>query len=128
MEEPFITWYPSRLLLISSGTSSVKRLFCGGKTGAAGVGAFGGAAADEGKGTGGRVCRDGRIYRKCYCLVCCTHVVLMALYYLWHRARSRSMARRWREGVSGSEGGGEGVLKRHTCGDCGMYRRWDGVR
>lgn len=51
------TWYPSRPLFLSSGTSSVKRLFCGGLAGAAGGGALGGAAPDVGKGTGGRVCK-----------------------------------------------------------------------
>lgn len=57
MEELFITWYPSRPLSLSSGTSSVKRLFCGGLAGAAvGGAALGGAAADGGKGIGGRVC------------------------------------------------------------------------
>lgn len=59
LEELFITWYPSRPLFLSSGTSSVKRLFCGGLAWAAGGGALGSAAADGGKGTGGRVCREG---------------------------------------------------------------------
>lgn len=53
----FITWYPSRPLSLSSGTSSVKRLFCGGLAAAAGGGTLGGATTDGGKGTGGRVCR-----------------------------------------------------------------------
>lgn len=38
----------------------MKRLFCGGLAGAAGGGAFGGAAPDVGKGTGGRVCEKGK--------------------------------------------------------------------
>lgn len=58
LEKLLITWYPSRPLSLSSGTSSVKRLFCGGLAGAAGGGALGGAAADGGKDTGGRVCRE----------------------------------------------------------------------
>lgn len=41
----------------------MKRLFCGGLTGAAGGGPLGGAAPDVGKGTGGRVCKKGgKIY------------------------------------------------------------------
>lgn len=60
MEELFFTWYPSRPLFLSSGTSSVKRLFCGGFAGATGGGALGGDAAEGGKGTGGRVCREGK--------------------------------------------------------------------
>lgn len=58
VEELLITWYPSRPLFLSSGTSSVKRLFCGGLAGLAEGGALGGAAADGGKGTGGRFCRE----------------------------------------------------------------------
>lgn len=65
MEELKITWYPSRPLLFSSGTSSVKRLFCGGLAGVTVGGAvLGGAAVDGGKGTGGRVCID---KKKLYC-------------------------------------------------------------
>lgn len=58
LKEPWVTWYPNRPLSLSSGTSSVKRLFCGGLVGAAGGGTLGGAVADGGKGTGGSVCRD----------------------------------------------------------------------
>lgn len=49
------TWYPSRLLFFSSGTSSVKRLFWGRFAGLAGGGALGGAVLDRGNDAGGRV-------------------------------------------------------------------------
>lgn len=51
--ETLITWYPSRPLSASSGTSSVKRLFCGALAGAAGGETLGGAAVEGGKRTGG---------------------------------------------------------------------------
>ena len=56
--EPLITWYPSRPLSLSSGTSSVKRLLCGGLVRAADGGPLGGAAADGGNGAGGRVWKN----------------------------------------------------------------------
>lgn len=50
-----LTWYPRRPLSVSSGTSSVKRRFCGGLGGAVGLG---GATAAGGNGAGGRVWRQ----------------------------------------------------------------------
>lgn len=64
MEELVITWYPSRPLSLSSGTSSVKRLFCGGLAGAAGGDTLGGTAAVGAKRTGGRVCTEERNHMK----------------------------------------------------------------
>lgn len=67
IKELLITWYPSRPLSLSSGTSSVNRLFIGGLAGVAVSGAaLDGAAVDVGKGTAASVCiKMKEIY---YCL------------------------------------------------------------
>lgn len=71
MQKKCITWYPSRPLSVSSGTSSVKRLFCGGLAGAAGGETLGGAAAEGGKRTGGaRVCTKDENNSIVWLLIC----------------------------------------------------------
>lgn len=71
MQKKCITWYPSRPLSVSSGTSSVKRLFCGGLAGAAGGETLGGAAAEGGKRIGGaRVCTKDENNSIVWLLIC----------------------------------------------------------